>query len=603
MIARSLVVVIAWLVGAASPAIAASPAVPVLGPDQLMAGQKAVVRTVFEGTRIDTFQAEIVGVVSGGRVAGSTILARATSPRVVRMGVAAGMSGSPVYVDGKLIGALSSGWSFSREPLFGITPIGDMLRVLDQPTRANVSGSAGPAGLEGGPRERGLSLGPFRWAGEPDQESSPAVPVDSPRPLPLPLAGGLRPEVAGALAPRFLEAGFRLVPGGQAAASAAPTTLEPGSAVAVDVLRGDLQLSAIGTVTYRDGDRVLIFGHPFFGSGEVRLPLSTALITTIVPSQENSFKLGERGVEVGVATQDRRTAVAGTLGMHARLMPIRVDVVGGEGARPQSFRFESIEDRSLAPLLLGAVVLNSMLESGGSGAGQTLRWTLRLYRKGHPPLEIHDVIAGDAPFAELGSAVSGPERFLLNNPFERCVLDSIRVSVESAPGREAFTLRSARVLESAVRPGQDVHVRCDLEAWHGRRSTLDVALNVPEEAPDGGYVLFVGGSSELNRYEAQKLPGRYRPTSLEDAWRRLGRLRDSEGLYASLFAIAPEVTRRGSDYPELPISALALLASGSTAGDPVVRGDLARLDERRVPVDGPLRGQLLLTVNVDRKAP
>jgi hypothetical protein len=271
--------------------------------------------------------------------------------------------------------------------------------------------------------------------------------------------------------------------------------------------------------------------------------------------------------------------------------------------RSQSFRFESIEDRALAPLLLGASVLSSVQESGGAGAGQTMRWTLRLDRRGRPPLVMHDCVASDAPFGDLGAAVTGPVRFLLNNPFERCVLDSVRVRVETTPGRESLTLRSARVLESAVRPGQDVHVRCELEAWHGRRSALDVALNVPEEAPDGGYVLFLGGSAELTRYEAQKLPGRYRPTSLDDAWQRLGSLRDSEGLYAALFAIAPEVTRRGADYPELPVSALAVLASGATAGDPVVRGDLARLDERRVPVDGPLRGQLILTVNVDRKAP
>ncbi len=367
-------------------------------------------------------------------------------------------------------------------------------------------------------------------------------------------------------------------------------------------MRGDLQLSAIGTVTYVEGDRVLIFGHPFFQAGDVRMPLSTAVITTIVASQQNSFKLGQRGREVGVATQDRRTAVGGELGARTHLMPITIQV-SSEGRPPETFHFESIEDRGLAPLLLSAAALNSVLESGGSGASQTLTWSLDLHRHGVPPLHMQDVDSGDSPLNDFTSGVMSPVRFLLNNPYERVVLDSVVAHVSIEPRRKQWTLRSARLLEASVRPGEDAHVRCEIESWRGERKEVELTVRPPEELPDGGYVLYLGGGSDLTRYEAQHLPARYRPTSLDDAWRRFGALRPSSALYASLFASAPEVTRRGQDYPELPLSALALLSSGTAGGEVARRGDAALVDETHLSFDGPMHGEVLLPLRVDRTSP
>jgi hypothetical protein len=592
------------LLAAGLPAAAAA-AVPTLGVDALRPGQKAVVRTVFEGSRIEEFEAEIVAVMKGGRVEGDLILARATSERVVKSGVAQGMSGSPVFVDGHLVGALSSGWSFSREPLFGVTPIGEMLAVLELPTRADTLGSAGPAGAD--PARSRVRFGEFRWddAAEPgtDAPGSPP-PGGGTTALALPLlCGGLDPAAREEARRLFAPLGLAVTPGGLAGDGGPPAdSLRPGAAVAVDVLTGDVQMAAIGTLTWRDGDRVLLFGHPLFQSGDVRLPLSTARIATIVASDLTSFKLGVRGRPVGTLTQDRRAAMSGRLGASPRLMPITVEV-GGPGRTRQRYRFGSIEDRLLAPQLVGIAALNSFLESGGGGGNQTLRWTLRLARRGAPPLVLSDVVAGDAPAGELAGAVATPLRFLFGNPFGALRLDSVAVSIEAVPGREQWTLRSARVLDAAVRPGGTLRVECEVERWHGGRSSVSLTLAVPEEVPEGRYVLWLGGGPELSRYEASRLPARYRPTSLDDAWRRLAEMRPGDALYATLFASAPEVTREGLDYPELPVSALALLAGGQVAGDGGRRGDAARLDERRLAFAGPLRGELLLSVQVDAKAP
>ena len=579
--------------------------VPTLDPGQLHVGQKAEVLTVFRGDSIETFEAVIVGVLAGGRVEGDMILARATSERVIDTGVAQGMSGSPVYVDGKLVGALSSGWSFTREPLFGITPIREMLAVLDQPTTPGNPGSAGPTGVDlpgggGAPRFREL-----RWSDAPEPAAAPASESHpGPTPLALPLAcSGLNPAAAATVSSWLAPLGLAVVPGGRArSAGPGAEALVPGSAVAVDIMRGDLELSAIGTVTWRDGDRVLLFGHPFFQAGEVRLPMSTAEITTIVASQQSSFKLGVRGREVGVVTQDRRAAVAGRLGGIVRLLPLAVTIEGAGGGRTP-FRFETIEDRALAPSLVGVAAFNSLLESGGSGASQTLRWSLELYRRGADVLTLGDVVAGDAPANDLLSAIAAPLRFLFNNPFQTLALDSIAVRVRVEPAREQWTLRNARVLAAAVRPGGNVHIECDVERWRGGRATRSIELAMPEEVPDGSYLLWVGGGPELSRYEAKELPARYRPTSLPDAWRRLSSTRSADGLYAALYARAPEVTSEGRDYPELPISALALLASGERAGEASRRGTVAKLDEHRLPLDGLTRGELVLQVRVDSQAP
>jgi len=624
---RSLLLVPCVGLALVTHAAAASPAVSTLGVDEIHPGQKAVVRTVFQGSRVDEFEAEIVGVLRMGRAQGDMILARATSERVLRTGVALGMSGSPVYVDGRLIGALSSGWPFSREPVFGVTPIGEMLELLKNPSGGTEDGTAGPSGADLGSASRGARFGEFHWDGPGQdaglEEGAGHGPAESPVPAPggatgrrvagiaalparlaLPLAcGGVHPAALD-IGRGWLEPlGLAAVPGGRATAKqAAPDSIVPGSAVAIDVMSGDLQLSALGTVTYRDGDQVLIFGHPFFQSGEVRLPLSTAEITTVLPSQFFSFKVGASSRPAGVVTQDRRAGVAGRLGGSPRLLPVAVNVAR-PGRPEQKFRYQSIEDRALAPVLLAMATLNSVLESGGTGANQTLSWTVRLHRPGVPPLALTDVEAGDTPPTDLGNGILAPLRFLYNNPYARLALDSVVVSVAVEPGREQWTLRSARVLDAAVRPGGRMHIEVELERWRGGREVREFTLGVPEEAPDGSCTLLLGGASEFSRFEATHLPGRYRPTSLDDAWRRLAASRTSDGLYAGLFAPAPEITSDGLDYPELPLSALALLASGQRAGEPGRPGDLAKLDETRLPLAGLLRGALLLSVNVDRKAP
>lgn len=601
-----LLAVLVPLVLFADASIAATPNVPTMPPTALRPGSIATVRTVFVGDSIETFEAEIIGVLPGGRADGDVILARATSERVIRSGVAQGMSGSPVYVDGKLIGALSSGWQFSREPIFGITPIGEMLAILDLPETRDPEGTAGPTGVDPLPGSS-PQFREYRWEADATPGSSPPAVTSRPTSLPLPLtAGGLHPQAAELVGPMFSADGFTVTPGGRARASsrgseAAAANIRPGSAIAVDVLRGDLNFSAIGTVTYRDGDRILIFGHPFFQAGEVRLPMSTARITTILPNLANSFKMGVPDVSIGTATQDRRAGVGGRLGEVPRLMPFGVTVAYA-GRPAERFRFESIQDRQLAPQLISTAAINSVMESGGTGAQQTIAWTLDVYRAGRR-LRLHDVAAGDSPFGDVVAGVTGPLRFLWGSPFERVQLDSVALQMQVQPGREQWTLRSASLDRTSVRPGDVARVRCEIEKWRGERITRVIEIRVPEEVPEGRYSLWLGGGSEADRFTAAKLPGRFRPVSIADAWDRFAQFKSSDALYATLWARAPEITTDGRDYPELPNSAMSVMAAPLSVGDRVRRGEWALLDEQRHPIVGVLRGELLLELNVELRSP
>ncbi len=584
---------------------AAAERVPTLGPDALLPGQQAEVRTVFAGGRIESFDAEILGVLRGGRAAGDMILARATSERVVKSGIAAGMSGSPVYVNGRLIGALSSGWPFSRDPIFGITPIGEMLDVLHHAEVPGDGASAGPAGVSPSaatPRYREM-----RWPGTEDQAlpeaqvqaQAGAADGASLAPLPLPLVGVGLPPAALAFARRSL-APFHMdvVPGGMGGTGSADS-LRPGSAVAVDLMRGDLLLSAIGTLTWRDGDRVLIFGHPFFQAGAVRMPLSTAEITTVVASDLNSFKLGVTGREVGVVDQDRRAAVAGRIGARARLLPMRVTVRWPDRA-PQTFHYETVEDRTIAPTLMTVATLTSLLEAGGNAANQTLAWRLTLHRHGQGPFVLEDVFAGASPPATVAQRAVQPLQYLFGNPFEPLALDSVALEVDVTPGRKRLTLERAVLLTPIVRPGGTVRVRCALDAWRGAEASRTLELHVPDDAPPGRYDLWVGGGHELSAFSAERRPGHFQPASLAEAWRRLAELPPSDGLHAVLIASTSEWSIAGRDYPGLPASARAMLTVPGGSG---AQEGASWLAETRAPVDGSLSGQAMLKVTVEDRVP
>jgi hypothetical protein len=244
--------------------------------------------------------------------------------------------------------------------------------------------------------------------------------------------------------------------------------------------------------------------------------------------------------------------------------------------------------------------MNSM-RTGGSPI-QTVEWSLTAWRNGRVH-RLHDVTAGEMPIGEAVAGATGPLRFLYGNSFERFALDSLRLEFAVAPGRRQFTLRAATLGAPTVRPGGTARVRAEIELWRGERTDLELDVHVPEELPDGRYQLFVGGGAECDRATAVRQPSRFRPVSVADAWAKLSAVRTSDAIYTALWARAPEVTSDGEDFPELPASALAVLAAPQSAGDRARRSEWAVFADKGRPVDGQLRGEVVLELIVDRKAP
>ncbi len=553
-----------------------------IGVEELRPGQKATCRTVFQGRRIETFELEIVGVVKGGKADGDMILARADGERLKHDGIAAGMSGSPIYVDGRLAGALAFGWPFSRDALCGITPIADMLDVMAQPD-----------GPPTGDFESGPGLTVSEHANGPGLER-----------LRTPLmAGGFSPEARAWFAPWAEQHGFLLASGGVGAPANATQrlaredarkALEPGAAMSVDLMRGDMNLAAIGTLTWRDGDQVAAFGHPFFQTGAVAYPLALADITTIIASDLNSFKMGAPAEQVGTITQDRRAAVTGRIGAIPRMLPLTVRVHGFAG--DETYRYEILRSRFLAPTLAGLGVVGALTARGGAAPEATWRWRARLVAPGSKPLVLEDIASGQLTGA--AQQLAGPLGLLLNNPFAVFAADSMTFDIDIVSGLSRAQIVSASVEPRALEPGQTAHVTAELRDYRGASSFVRFDLPVPQSQPEGRLVIALGGGPELDKQEAPHLPGRFRASSLAELVERLDERRRDDRVYAVLYGPGVEGSYGGRDHPALPAFAQRLLASdrANRPDDPF--GNLAQIAQADRPVGVPVDGLLTLQLDV-----
>jgi hypothetical protein len=547
--------------------------------DEIHAGQHAVGRTVFVGRKIEEFELEIVGVVKGGKADGDMILARAIGPRLEHDGIAAGMSGSPIYIDGRLAGALAFGWPFTRDPLCGITPIAEMLDVMGEPDGT-------PAGDFGA---RGITP-----PGGFERLRTPLV------------AGGLTPAARAMLQPWADAQGFVLEEGGVSAGAgrgafaSAPSdaagraAIVPGASISVDLMRGDMNLSAIGTLTWRDGDRVAAFGHPFFQAGDVSFPLGLADITTIVASDLNSFKLGTPGEQLGTITQDRRAAIAGQVGAVPSMLPFTVRMHGPEG--DDTYRLWMVRHRQFAPLLAATGVVGALTARGGALAEATWRWRATLSLQGGKVVTLEDVTAGN--IAGAGSLYASIMSLLLDNPFAPLSADSLALDIELRPGIARTQVQSVRVEPRVVRPGDPVHVTAELRDYRGATHFEHFDLVVPLNAPEGRAAIAIGGGPELDKQEASRLPGRFRVNSLADLYARIADRRRDDHLYAALYAPGLETTSDGESHPDLPVFAQRLLASDRVVDPTDPLGSLSRYAQASKDLAEPVDGILSIAIEV-----
>jgi hypothetical protein len=576
---RSLAVALALLCFLAAGLPAQSRFFPV---EELRPGMTATGRTVFEGDRLDEFQVHIIGVlrnVIGTRR--NLILARLEGGPLAHTGVIAGMSGSPVYIDGRLVGAVSySLGSFSKEPIAGITPIDEMIEAATLPgprrplQRAELQLPVTPDTMRASLRQAFSWVRPF--ANSPsdvqvlgDGSVNPGIGTLL-RPISTPLTlGGFDAGVVDPVAEAFRDRGFVPVLAGalQAPTGEARGTapLRPGDPVGVALMSGDLELGATGTVTDVDGSRVYAFGHPFYNLGPTQFPMTRAYVHTLLPSLMNSMKIASTGEVIGTVQQDRFTTIAGTLGPGPQLIPITLTLTSERGTREQ-FTMRVVNDQLFTPLLAYLSILNTVTsyERQNGTASYVVRGTAGV--KGHGNLAFEDLFVGEQASTGAAAYVVAPLNFILRNAFEDVELEGVNLEIDASEQPRSATLERVWVDGTRLKAGARVDLKVLLRTYRGEAITRTVPVEIPANAR-GAVSIMVADATRLSQFEARELQIQpLQSRGVPQMMRVLNSARKNNRLYVRLLNRDGGAVVKGESLASLPPSVLAVMESDRNGG-------------------------------------
>jgi len=577
-------------------------------------GMQGVGRTVFEGARVDEFAVKVLGVLEnaiGPRQ--SLILARLEGGPLAETGVIAGMSGSPVFIDGRLVGAVSYSFPFGKEPIAGITPIGEMIdatRTLTPraaSTRFHVAGSqALPAPLDKASLTAAW-LRPFRSGASPDSPGL-ALPQSSAgsllAPLALPLVfSGFESAAFDLARAAFQALGFTPVLGGSAPAptpgSAPGPALAAGAAVGVSLIEGDLDLSATGTVTRIDADRVYAFGHPFYNLGPTQFPLKKAWVYSVFPSLQASWKIAATTEPVGTMDQDRSTAIAGHLGKTPRMIPVEMRLHAARTGE-RSFRFRMVDDELFTPLL-AYVSLLSVLQGYERAVGAaTLRVEAQLALADGAEVRLREIVATNRPAEQAAAGLAAPLALLVGNELAKVTVERLDVTVEAEETLRTATIERAWVdAPQPLRAGVAAPIRVQLRTHRGETLDETLPLTIPADAPGGSYSLLVSDAATMDATEQREMRQPFVPRNLAQLLRALNKLRAGDTVYARLTRPGSGAIVGGEYLPALPGSVLSVLGS-SDQGTSVVALPSAPVWSQQQATDYAVSGWRQLTLVVKR---
>jgi hypothetical protein len=581
--------------------------------DEVKPGMVGVGRTVFAGDRIEEFQVHIIGVLKN--VVGpnrNIVLARLEGGPLAHTGVIAGMSGSPVYIDGRLLGAVSYQLGqFPKEPIAGITPIGEM---TDATALAPITQGSRPVAINWPPTPADLlaiwsrDLGrtrPFAeggttslLSGDPDVLSMAAVL----RPISVPLvASGFTSDVLAPLEAAFTARGF--VPVSASAGeqprpvSTSTRPLRPGDAMGVALLTGDFMLGATGTVTHIDGDRIYGFGHPMYNLGPTEFPLTRADVHVVLPSLMTSTKLASFGSVVGTVQQDRATAVAGRLGDAPKMIPVTI-TLNSDRTPSRTFSFSMVRDHTFTPLLTYLTVANVLTsyERGAGPASYTVKGTATI--REHGAISFEDIFAGDQPVNAASAYVAGPLTFLMKNAATPVDVEKIALTIDAT--ERSRTARIERVWLDTQRPraGRDANVKVLLRTNSGEEQLETISIHIPAHAT-GSLQLLVADATRLAAEDRRTTSRGAETQEVAQLIRTFNRARRNNRLYVRLSSPDEGAVVNGEPLTALPPSVLAVLEADRNSGTYSPLRSATR-GEWEVPVELAITGSRQLTIALDQ---
>jgi hypothetical protein len=558
-------------------------------------GMQGVVYTVFEGTKPEPMGVEILGVLHnalGPRQ--DMILARLEGAKPEYTGVVAGMSGSPVYIDGRLVGALAYRiGQFSKEPICGITPIGSMMGVEEQhrtpATEFAGSGDTAPSEPGAGAISSGDASGPL------------IQPIDTPL-----VFSGFSPD---ALRLWKEHAPLGLVPvegvGGSESSEKQPDPMVPGSAVSAVLVRGDLDIAATCTVTYIDPKKMLACGHPITQFGPVSMPMTKADVVATLPSPLEAFKIINTTETVGSITEDRESAIMGEFGKPAHMIPVTLRVtregVGGEpGKELEALHFEVIDQPQITPMAVMVAVYQGLMQENTYSAQTTYHVQGSVKLSGYPSVKLNSLVAPtDALPANLQTALALGERFtrLYDNAARRTPIESVDLEVAAIPRRLTAEIESAHTSRVEVHAGDTITVEATILPWHGERRNVRVPVKLPSNLPEGPVRLLISDSGTLDRLLQ---PPQFNAQQLDVAATiaQLNSVHTSDQLYVTLLAPEAQAAVDGRTLTALPLSMANALAPLRENKGMALNGESA-VPMASLPMDAVLTGQQVVTLQVE----
>jgi len=576
------------------PAQAAQPTIAV---DQIHAGMRGVAYTVFEGVKPESMDVEVLGVlrnVNGPK--GDIILVRLHGTKVEYTGVVAGMSGSPVYLDGKLAGALAFRiGEFSKEPIAGVTPIASMLEInaLDRSpaeeaaaTRPSVTSATGKTAAPGD----AVALG-----NATEDYANYLKPIETPL-----VFNGFSEDAVRRFAPEFASAGIVPVMGaGSVSDDKQPEPLEPGSAVSAILVRGDMDIAATCTVTYIDPQRLLACGHPLLQFGAVDLPMNKAQVLATLASPLNAFKIVNTTEEAGVFVQDRHTGIMGVFNKQPEMIPVTLTINGGK--QKKEFHYEVLNNPRLSPVAIMATVFNALHGVNEYGEEITYRLNGTIDVKGFPEVALKNMFAPseNGQPAAMQAALTLGDRFgrIYDNAYNTPAVQSVKLDFDLVRERRWAHLESARTDVTEARPGDQVTVETVLAPYRGERVVQSIAVRIPTSASKGTLRILVSDGETLDRVGRMN-PAFGRKLDLASTIALLNKEHTNNRVYVSLLEADPEARVADKVMPTLPISVMNVMEGMRGNQEMIVSGESNVDETATAPLDYVVSGAQLLTITV-----
>lgn len=554
--------------------------------DEVRPGLMGVGRTILQGDKIQEFQVELIGVLKNVLAPKhDAILARLSGPAIDRTGVVAGMSGSPVYVDGKLLGAVAISFPFSKEPYTLITPIEDMLQVVPKspPDDSSQAAFSLPWHDAAAPSPAGVI---DRWI--PDAQSGPALWASllsrwtnssslSQFRLPAHFSG-FGESVMSAYSPLLNELGFEpveaaTVSGGPSTSSPSPADIRsivPGSMISVALVRGDLNLNVDCTVTYRQGDHIYACGHQIFSVGPADVPFAESHVLATIPSLVTSFKVDAPGPVIGSIRQDRFGAIYGVLGEQAPTIPVHIELASSLG-RTIDYDFQVAQQPLLSPLLVNLAIVSAVSSSERDAGPSTLDLNGQIKLSDGEAIQLEDVVSSPLSSAGgAGSSVAVPLSYLLNGQFPNLRILGVDLHIAAQNESRVATLEQVWSTRSEVRPGDHIEVTAMERTPSGKSIMQKIPVDIPASITDKTLSLVVGSGAALNALQLRFIRPGAPPRSLRQLVHDLNRTRRNNRLYALLMTPQRSFVMEGTEYPSPPPSLLQTFMADPAVSSRVV---------------------------------